>query len=177
VVLKTLTDRGGGDADRSVAASLDRLLSDPWLTVIVVLAAAVVVAARRGAVRAAVFPAVVALVAVVAHVVAGSVSYDLRYQTYLYGLGTLVLLRTVPAVPLRALAPRWRPYAPAALVLVVVPAGVYSVRNTVTVPGDAEPLALLSAIVPVLSFRVRLACLTGWVGAWMDSAQTCRVGL
>ena len=47
VVLKALTDRGGGGDDRTVAASLDRLLSDPWLTMIVVLAAAVVVAARR----------------------------------------------------------------------------------------------------------------------------------
>lgn len=78
VVLKTLTDRGGEDADRTFAASLDRLLSDPWLTPIVVLAAAVVVAARRGVARAALFPAVVALVPVVAHVVSGSVSYDLR---------------------------------------------------------------------------------------------------
>jgi len=140
VVVKTLTGRGG-DNDRTVAASLDRLLSDPWLTVIVVLAAAVIVASRRGTARAALFPAVVALVAVVAHVASASVSYDLRYQTYLYGLGTLVLLRTVPAVPLGALAPRWRPYAPAAIVLVVASAGVYSVRNTVTVPEHAELFA------------------------------------
>jgi len=76
VVLKTLTDRGGEIADRTVAASLDRLLSDPWLTVIVVLAEAVVVAARRGVARAALFLAVVALVPVVAHAVSGSIAYN-----------------------------------------------------------------------------------------------------
>ncbi len=142
VVLKTLTDRGGGPgADRTIAAAFDRLVSDPWLTVTVILAAAVIVAARRGFARPALFPAVVVLVAVPVHVMSGSVSYDLRYQTYLYGLGTLVLLRAVPSVPLRSVPTRWRAYAPAALVLVVAAAGVFSVRNTVTVPEHAEVFA------------------------------------
>jgi hypothetical protein len=140
VVLKTLTSRGG-ETDRSIAAAFDRLLSDPWLTVIVILAAGVVVGARRGVARPALFPAVVALVAVTAHAVAASVSADLRYQAYLYGLGTLVLLRTVSSVPLRSLPARWRPHAPAALVLVVATAGVLSVRLTLTVPEDAELFA------------------------------------
>lgn len=142
VVLKTLTDRGGGaGADRTIAAAFDRLLSDPWLTVTVIIAAAVVVGARRGFARAALFPAIVVLVAVPAQVMSGSVSYDLRYQTYLYGLGALVLLRTVPSVPLRSVPARWRAYAPAALVLIVATAGVFSLRNTLTVPAHAEVFA------------------------------------
>jgi hypothetical protein len=181
VVLKTLTDRGG-EADRTVAASLDRLLSDPWLAVTVVLAAAVVVAARRGLARAALFPAVVALVAVAAHVVSASVSYDLRYQTYLYGLGALVLLRAVAAVPLGALTLRWRTFAPAALVLVVAAAGVSSVRNTVTVPEYAELFAndryqaarFLAAAYP--DDAVAISEL-GYVGLYHDGPLTDVYGL
>jgi hypothetical protein len=139
VVLKSIGDRG--DTRRSLGAAAERLVSDPLLVALVVLAVAVLVLARRGGgdhalQRRAVFPAVVVLGAVLLQVELGGVEPLLRYQAYLYGLGTWMVLRALPAFH-RIASRRW-PLAPAAaLVLVLAPLAVTQVRTTWAVPHHA----------------------------------------
>jgi hypothetical protein len=136
VVLKSLGDRG--DTRRSLGAAAERLVSDPLLVALVVLAVTVLVLARRGEgdrslQRRAVFPAAVTLVAVLLQVELGGVEPLLRYQAYLYGLGAWMVLRALPAFHLIA-SRRWPRVPAAALVLVLVPVAVMQVRTTGAVP-------------------------------------------
>jgi hypothetical protein len=140
VVLKSLGDRG--DTRRSLGAAVERFLSDPLLVAFAVVAVLVLVLTRRAAVRhrpvpsAAVFPAVVTLVATAAHAELGAVETSLRYQAYLYGLGTWTLLRSVPVLH-ELVASRWPRVPAAALVLALVPAAVLQVETTAGLPDDA----------------------------------------
>ncbi|HEX5946457.1 MAG TPA: hypothetical protein VFY82_09280 [Acidimicrobiales bacterium] len=143
VVVKSLGDRG--DARRSVAAAIERLLDDPLLVACVLVAVAVLVVAWRGAVpsrrvvAAAVFPAVVTLVAITAQVWLGAVEPSLRYQAYLYGLGVWTLLRAVPL--LHPLLASRRPAVPAAVVvLAFLPAALPAVAITADQPNDSAVL-------------------------------------
>ena len=137
VVLKSLGDRG--DTRRSIGAMAERLTSDPLLVafaLVAVIALVLAVRFRGGTPAAAVFPAVVTLAAITAHVWFGAVDPILRYQAYLYGLGTWALLRAVPLVR-RALARRWRQVPAAALVLAVLPAALPAIAVTADHPDDA----------------------------------------
>ena len=140
VVVKSLGDRG--DTRRSVGAAVERLLDDPLLVACALVAVAVLVVARRSGeparqeVAAAVFPAVVTLVAITAQVWVGGVEPSLRYQAYLYGLGVWTLLRAVPV--LHPLVAARRPRVPAAaVVLAFLPAAIPALAITADQPNDS----------------------------------------
>ncbi len=139
VVLKSVGDRG--DTRRSLGAAAERLVSDPLLVAFAVVAAAVLVATavarRRGTAvpGGAAFPAAVTFVAILVHVELGAVEASLRYQGYLYGLGTWTVLRALPLVP--ALAPRLARVPTAALVLLLVPAAAHQVEATASAPRES----------------------------------------
>jgi len=139
VVLKSVGDRG--DTRRSPAAALERLVGDPLLVAFAVVAVAVLaataVARRRGRVvpGGAAFPAAVTLVAILVHAELGAVEASLRYQGYLYGLGTWTVLRVLPLLP--ALAPRLAGLPAGAVVLLLVPAAAHQVEATLSAPREA----------------------------------------
>jgi hypothetical protein len=137
VMAKSFGDRG--DTRRSVAAAAGRLARDPWLLAVVVVALLVIVAAWRGRGGRALFPAVVALVTVLLHVELAAVDASLRYEAYIAGLGTLVVLRALADLP--ATSPRRRlRLAPAALVVPVVVLAGLQLRNTARVPFESGVL-------------------------------------
>jgi hypothetical protein len=136
VVLKSLGVRG--DARRSLGATVERFTSDPLLVAFALVAVLAIVAAVRARPRAApaLFPAAVTLVAIAVHSWLGAVDVSLRYQAYLYGLGTLTLLRAVPAFR-AVVARRWPRVPAAAIVLAFLPVAYSAVAITVDQPDDA----------------------------------------
>lgn len=136
VLVKSFGDRG--DTRRTIAGAVDRLTTDPWLVGIVLLTAVVLVLARYGLCRRATFPAVVTLVTALLHVQLAAVSSSSRYQAYIFGLGTWMLLRVVADLP--AASPKVFGYRirPAALLVLVLPLAVLQVSKTLTVPQLAN---------------------------------------
>jgi hypothetical protein len=137
VLLKSIGDRG--DTRWTVGSALERLAADPLLVAFVVIAVAVLVATRRAAAQGrplpagAAFPAVVAVVAALVHAHLGAIEPSLRYEAYLYGPGTLTVLRALPLAQ-RALAVRGVQVSAAALLVALAPAAALQAKNTVVSP-------------------------------------------
>lgn len=89
------------------------------------------------------FAAVVTLVTGMLHVTFAAVEPSLRYEAYVVGLGTWVVVRlATPPADAEADGSGWRSRVPASLViLAVVPFATMQARATATVPRDAEVMA------------------------------------
>lgn len=136
VLAKSFGDRG--DTRRSVAAALDRLTTDPWLLALVALAAVVLVLAWHGMVRRAVFPAVVTLVTALLQVQLAAVEASLRYEAYIFGLGTWMVLRILGDLPDAGTSRFAGRLQRAVLVLPLVPLALLQMVQTLKVPEEAN---------------------------------------